>query len=80
MRLLRCWQSGVEGRNLRLALRDRGAERVFLWARQGALCPELRATLSTLPLFDVVYSLDAYARFQGEMELTLRIVALRPLR
>ncbi|MEO7002087.1 MAG: single-stranded-DNA-specific exonuclease RecJ [Ktedonobacterales bacterium] len=79
-RLMRCWQSGVEGRNLRLALRDRGAERVFLWARQGALCPQLRATLPTLPLFDVVYSLDAYARSDGEMDLTPRIVALRPLR
>jgi len=80
VRLMRCWQSGVEGRNLRLVLRDHGAERVFLWARQGALCAELRATLPTLPLFDVVYSLDAYARPDGAFDLTPRIAALRPLR
>jgi single-stranded-DNA-specific exonuclease len=77
-RIMRCWRSGVEGRNLRLAIRAAGEERVFLWSRQGAICDDLRAALPRLPAFDVVYTFDAYQRADGETQLTARLVALRP--
>jgi len=77
-RIVRCWQSGVERRNLRLAIRDASAERVFLWSRQGAICDDLRAAIPRLPAYDVVYTFDAYQRPDGEPQLTARIVALRP--
>lgn len=78
-RIVRCWPSGVERRNLRLAIRDASAERVFLWSRQGALCDDLRAAIPRLPAYDVVYTFDAYQRPDGESQLTARIVALRPV-
>jgi len=77
-RITRCWRSGADGRNLRLALRDDVAERTFLWSRQGPICDDLRAALSRLPLYDIVFTLDAYQRTDGETQLTARIVALRP--
>ncbi len=77
-RVMRCWRSGSEGRNLRLALRASGEERVFLWSRQGAICEELRTAIPRLPAYDVVYTFDAFQRADGETQLIARIVALRP--
>lgn len=77
-RLTRCWRSGVEGRNLRVVLRDQTGERVFLWPRQGEIADALRLALPTTPAFDVVYTIDAFQRRDGAPELLLRIVAMRP--
>ena len=45
VRLLGCWRSGAEGRNLRVRVRDASADRIFFWARQGDLCDILRPQL-----------------------------------
>jgi len=79
-RIMRCWRSGIEGRNLRLVLRDQTGERVFLWGRHGAIGDALRLAAPTLPAFDVVYTLDAFRRADGVSELVLRILAMRPAR
>ncbi|HST90037.1 MAG TPA: single-stranded-DNA-specific exonuclease RecJ [Ktedonobacterales bacterium] len=84
VRVTRVWRSGVEGGNLRLALReDRGTgpacERVATWARQGQLHDTVRAALSTLPALDVVYSLSAYRRRpDGPPDIIPRIVTVAP--
>ncbi len=78
-RILSCWRSGAEGRNLRLKARDATGEGVFFWARQGDLCDSLRAHLNRLPTFDLIYTLDAYTRPSGDLDLLPRILALRPL-
>jgi single-stranded-DNA-specific exonuclease len=75
VRVVRCWRSGPEGRNLRLALREGSAERNALWSRQGALLPILR----DIGVVDVVYTFDAFPPRPGAAaEYTLRILALRP--
>lgn len=75
VRVVRCWRSGPEGRNLRLALREGSTERMALWSRQGALLPALR----DIGMVDVVYTLDAFPGRNGAPpEYTLRVVALRP--
>ncbi|MBF6589224.1 MAG: single-stranded-DNA-specific exonuclease RecJ [Ktedonobacterales bacterium] len=80
VRLARCWRSGIEGRTLRLALRDdSGVERVALWSRHGDLCDQLRAALPALPAFDVLLTLGAYQPRTGAgQELTPRIRMLIP--
>jgi single-stranded-DNA-specific exonuclease len=80
VRILSCWRSGAEGRNLRLKVRDgaRG-EGAFFWARQGDLCESIRAHLNRLPMLDLIYTLDAYTRPSGDLDLLPRIVALRLL-
>jgi single-stranded-DNA-specific exonuclease len=78
-RILSCWRSGAEGRNLRLKARDATGEGVFFWARQGDLCESIRASLSRLPALDLIYTLDAYTRPSGDLDLLPRILALRLL-
>ncbi len=79
VRVLRCWQSGVEKRNLRLTLGDdkrrRGVN--FLWQRQGDLCAPIQAALPDLPPVEVVYTLDGFQRRDGFWELMPRILALK---
>ncbi len=77
-RIMRCWRSGVEGRNLRVVLRDQTGERVFLWPRQGEIADALRLALPKTPMLDVVYTVDAFHRRDGAPELLLRILAMRP--
>ncbi len=77
VRMLGCWRSGAEGRNLRLRVRDATAERVFFWARQGDLCELLRPHLAALPMLDLIFTLDAFIRPIGDLDLLPRIVALR---
>ncbi|HEX8033065.1 MAG TPA: single-stranded-DNA-specific exonuclease RecJ [Ktedonobacterales bacterium] len=82
VRIVRCWPSGVEGRNLRLVLREStshgSVERVALWPRQGSRCEELRRQLPQLPPLDVAYTLQSYRnRYNDTIEVVARIVALR---
>jgi single-stranded-DNA-specific exonuclease len=78
-RILSCWRSGAEGRNLRLKVRDASGEGAFFWARQGDLCESIRAYLNRLPTLDLIYTLDAYTRPSGDLDLLPRILALRLL-
>lgn len=78
-RITSCWRSGAEGRNLRLRLRDATGDGVFFWGRQGDLCESIRGNLSRLPMLDLIYTLDAYTRPNGELDLLPRIIALRLL-
>ena len=75
VRLVRCWRSGPEGRNLRLLLREDREERVALWSRRGDLLP----SLLDLGLVYVAYTLDAFARPGAAPEYTMRVVDLRPV-
>ena len=75
VRVARCWRSGPEGRNLRVALRDGASERVALWKGQGALQPLVRA----IAFAEVVYTLDSFPRADGPAELIMRVLALRPI-
>jgi single-stranded-DNA-specific exonuclease len=78
VKILRCWQSGPEGRNLRLMLGD-GRNRVsFLWSRQGSLLDTVQANLPWLGPVDVVYTLDGYRRRDGSFEVMPRILTMRP--
>lgn len=76
-RVLGCWRSGADGRNLRLRIRDNSADRVFFWARQGDLCDTLRARIGALPMLDVIFSLDAFSRPTGDVDLLPRILGVR---
>jgi single-stranded-DNA-specific exonuclease len=83
VRIVRCWPSGVEGRNLRLAIRETNGhgsvERVALWPRQGSRCEELRRQLPQLPPLDIAYTIQSYRnRYNDTLEVVPRIVALRP--
>jgi len=78
-RIFSCWRSGAEGRNLRLRARDAKGEGVFFWSRRGDLSESLRAHLNQLPPLDIIYTLDAYTRATGELDLLPRIIALRLL-
>lgn len=77
VRVLGCWRSGAEGRNLRLRVRDAHADRVFFWARQGDLCDTLRSRLAALPMLDLIFTLDAFVRPTGDLDLLPRVLALR---
>jgi single-stranded-DNA-specific exonuclease len=74
VRLTRCWRSGPEGRNLRLALREGHEERVALWSRQGDRLAEVRG----LGVVDVAYTLGAFLRPDAAPEYVLRIQDVRP--
>ena len=77
VRLLGCWRSGAEGRNLRVRVRDASADRIFFWARQGDLCDILRPQLDTLPLLDLIFTLDAFIRPNADLDLLPRVIAVR---
>lgn len=77
-RIVRCWPSGAEGRNLRLVLREGNVERVALWPRQGFRCDELRRQLPRFPALDIAYTIQSYRnRYNDAIEVVPRIVALR---
>ncbi len=78
-RITSCWRSGVDGRNLRLRVRDATGEGVFFWARQGDLCESIRAQMSQAPLLDIVFTLDAFTRASGELDLLPRILTAQAL-
>lgn len=78
-RIVSCWRSGAEGRNLRFRARDASGEGTFFWARQGDLTDSIRAHLSRLPMLDLIYTLDAYARSNGEVDLLPRVLAIHLL-
>jgi single-stranded-DNA-specific exonuclease len=78
-RILSCWRSGAEGRNLRFKARDANGEGTFFWARQGDLCDSIRANLSRLPMLDLIYTLDAYSRPSGDVDLLPRVLTLHLL-
>ncbi len=59
VRVLRCWRSGPEGRNLRLTLQQGKTELVASWPRQGHLCDHLR--MEHAPV-DLIYTIRAYRR------------------
>jgi single-stranded-DNA-specific exonuclease len=76
VRLLRSWASGVEGRNLRLLLRDGERTLNVLWAQRGWLAAALRAEPDLI--LDVVYTFDAFRRADtAERELLARVVTAR---
>lgn len=80
--IVRCWPSGVEGRNLRLVLRESSrlgtVERTALWPRQGSRCEELRRQLPQLPPLDIAYTIQSYRnRFNDTIEVVPRIIAIR---
>lgn len=76
VRLLRAWASGVEGRNLRLLLRDGDRALNVLWAQHGWLASALRAEPDLI--LDVVYTFDAFRPADAtERELLARVVTVR---
>jgi single-stranded-DNA-specific exonuclease len=78
-RIVTCWRSGADGRNLRVRARDASGEAVFFWGRQGDLSDAIRLHLAQMPTLDIIYTLDAFARPTGEIDLLPRILALRLL-
>jgi single-stranded-DNA-specific exonuclease len=76
VRLLRSWASGVEGRNLRMLLRDGARVLNVLWTQHGWLTHALRAEPDLV--LDVVYTFDAFRHTDsGERELLARVVTVR---
>jgi single-stranded-DNA-specific exonuclease len=76
VRLLRAWASGVDGRNLRLLLRDGERTLNVLWAQHGWLADALRAEPDLI--LDVVYTFDAFRPTGAtERELLARVVTAR---
>jgi len=74
--LLRAWASGVEGRNLRLLLRDGERTLNILWAQHGWLADALRGEPALI--LDVVYTFDAFRPTgASERELLARVVTAR---
>jgi single-stranded-DNA-specific exonuclease len=79
VRIEHCWRSGLEGRTLRLRLRDGTGERVVLWSRRGEWCAVLQQALHDLPMFDVVLTLGADGpRGGGKLDVTARVLFLQP--
>jgi single-stranded-DNA-specific exonuclease len=79
LKILRCWRSGPDGRTLRLRLRDeQGREHVILWSRAGQRFDAIEPLLPHLPRCDVAYTLSAFMRRDGQLDLLLRLVALAP--
>jgi single-stranded-DNA-specific exonuclease len=79
VRIVRCWRSGRDGRNLRLVVRDGRSERSVLWPKQGDLSERLRQALPTLPAVDLAYSVAPFYRLDAaEPEWVVRVAALRP--
>lgn len=78
--ITRCWRSGPEGRTLRLKLRDEhGREHVALWSRAGERFDAIQPLLSRLPRCDVAYTLSAFTRRDGQVDLLVRLVAVAPV-
>ncbi len=78
--ITRCWRSGPEGRTLRLKLRDEhGDERVVLWSRAGERFDAIQPLLPRLPRCDVAYTLSAFTRRDGQVDLLVRLVAVAPV-
>jgi single-stranded-DNA-specific exonuclease len=79
LKLTRCWRSGPDGRTLRLRLRDeQGREHVLLWSRAGGRFDQVQPVLPHLPRVDVAYTLSAFTRRNGQLDLLTRLVALAP--
>lgn len=67
LRITSCRRSGPDGRTLRLSLSDgHGTMREAIWSRRGEFCDRLKASLSSLPLLDVAYTLRRYQTAFGE--------------
>ncbi len=78
--IIRCWRSGPEGRTLRLKLRDdSGREHVVLWSRAGERFEAMQAALPRLPRCDVAYTISAFARRDGQVDILVRLAALAPM-
>jgi single-stranded-DNA-specific exonuclease len=78
--ITRCWRSGPEGRTLRLRLRDEhGREHVVLWSRAGERFEAIQPLLPLLPRCDVAYTLSAFTRRDGQVDLLVRLVAVAPV-
>lgn len=79
VKIVRCWRSGPEGRTLRLKLRDEvGREYVALWSRAGERFEAIQPTLPRLPRCDIAYTLSAFTRRDGQVDLLVRLAALAP--
>ena len=78
LKMHRCWQSGPEGRNLRLMLGDGRTRVSFLWSRQGSLLETVQSRLPWPEPVDVAYTLDGYRRRDGSFEVMPRILTMRP--
>ncbi len=78
LKMHRCWQSGPEGRNLRIMLGDGRSRVSFLWSRQGSLLDTVQAKLPWPGPVDVAYTLDGYRRRDGSFEVMPRILTMRP--
>jgi single-stranded DNA-specific DHH superfamily exonuclease len=77
LKIVRCWRSGPGGRTLRLRLREEsGREHVILWSRAGERFDAIQPLLPRLPRCDVAYTLSAFMRRDGQLDLLLRLVAL----
>lgn len=77
VRIAGCWRSGAERRNLRIRARENGVDRVFFWARQGDLCDLISPQTQALPAVDLIFTLEAFVRPGGDLDLLARIVGLR---
>lgn len=79
LKITRCWRSGPEGRTLRLKFRDdQGLEHVALWSRAGDKFAAIQPVLPRLPNCDVAYTLSAFSRRDGQLDLLVRLVAVAP--
>ncbi|HKT36774.1 MAG TPA: DHHA1 domain-containing protein, partial [Ktedonobacterales bacterium] len=77
--ITRCWRSGPAGRTLRLRLRDdHGREHVALWSRAGEKFDVIQPLLPLAPRCDVAYTLSAFSRRDGQLDLLVRLVAVAP--
>jgi single-stranded-DNA-specific exonuclease len=74
VRVIRCWRSGPEGRNLRIVLREGSVERTALWAKAGERIAALRGMVTV----DVAYTLDAFSQPGWPTGFRARVLALRP--
>jgi hypothetical protein len=62
-----------------LRLRDEhGRERVVLWSRAGERFDAVQPLLQRLPRCDIAYTLSAFTRRDGQVDLLVRLVAVAP--
>ena len=65
---------------LYLKLRDEvGREYVALWSRAGERFAAIQPTLPRLPRCDIAYTLSAFTRRDGQVDLLVRLAALAPV-
>lgn len=80
--ITRCWRTGQDGRNLRVALRQKARGRLVvvsgLLPRMGEAYDSVQAWIARPHHLDVAYSFSVYRRRDGLLDVSVRILGLRP--